>query len=885
MRIDWGRPGAPGVSGFAAVILVALLTALPAVADGPGALTAVRTDDTLRLDGKLDEPAWSTAPAFSGFVESFPNSGAAGSPRTEARVLYDHEFLYVGITCFDPEPAKIVRQLGRRDSAPASDRVEIAIDSANDGRTAYDFVVNAAGVLRDQLLFSDVNATDSWDAVWDASVAQRADGWSAELAIPFRVLRFSAAKSQTWGMVIRRYVPRTHQVLDSTLIPRNANQITAGALAVSRFGRLQGLDQLEPAGGVEVAPYAGARGSWRPQYSDPSRPTPRLLDPTLELGVDFKIALNSNLTLTGAINPDFGQVDADQVIQNLANSEPFFPEKRPFFLQGLDIFQAVGSEYFSPQQIFYSRRIGLDAPILGAAKVTGTLAPGLEVGLLETMVMGAGNGALVPIGYSDPDSATLEPYEARPDRRYHFHLTQPLRFGPEDALPLSHPVSTNYFAAVARQRLFSSSSVGAIFTAATPLEPRCRSAEFPSAEEYLNARCFSRGGNVLGVDWNLRDAPGVWGFFGQLESSQQVGGDPDGRVLRDGTVMRPGDLGLGGHLRAGKLGGEPFRFDVTYVYEDAKLDLNQMGYQPLSNIQWTDLNLHYVRPSGWGPFRNVNVDYNLDLNWTTDGKHLPRGVNTNLYAGVQLPSYDTVGVKVALEVPQFETREIPGAGVPFERLGSYAGGLIFNSDQNRRFFASGDFFLVHSVPTAAVPAFSQLGWDLSAGWRPQDRLETRIDASFGHKPQGPRWVDTLADDTAVFGLQNPTFFSVTLRQQVVLSPKLTAQVYAQLFSNAIRYDAFYGVGLGGEEHVSYRDLLPLDYGSNPNFHQSVLNLNAVLRWEYRLGSTLYLVYTRSQSELPTPVGEAVSTSVLPSRLFSGPVAESVLLKWSYWWDV
>lgn len=864
-----------------------LLSFAALAAPGQTPITAQRTSDSIHLNGELTEGAWTTAPVYSDFVESFPSAGAKPSLRTEAKVLYDDEFLYFGITCFDPQPSLIQRQLGRRDSAPTSDALNIALDSNSDGRAAASFIVNAAGVLSDQLLFGDVNSTDSWDTVWDASVKVTDQGWVAEIAIPFRALRFPPVSEQNWGVVIRRVVPRTHQVFDSTLIPREANQIKAGKLVVSRFGRLVGIKDVQPHRSVELVPYVGARTTFRPQYSDPSRPTPRLIDPSLDVGLDFRTPLTSHLMLTGAINPDFGQVEADQVVQNLSTSEPFFPEKRPFFLEGLDIFQPVGAEYSSPQQLFYSRRIGLDAPILGAIKISGSAREGLDVGLLEAMVMGAGNSAFVPVGYLNADPDTITALEANPDRRVRFHLTQPLHLGTEDSLPTAHPVTTNYLAAVARQRFFAASSVGATFTSAVPLEPRCRPKEFPNLNDYFEAGCKSRGANTFGLDVNLRDGAGEWGGFAQVEASQEVGGDEGGRVLRDGTVMKPGDLGFGGHMRAGKLGGEPFRFDVTYVYEDPKLNLNDMGFQPISNYQWADLNLHYVRPSGFGDFHEFRADYNLDLNWTADGEWLPRGINTNIYSGLQLPSFDSIGARLALELPQYDTREIPRAGVPFERAPDMFVAVEFGSDPSRQLFANGDVFYAWSLPAPNVKPITAIGWDLAATWRPQQRLETRLNASWGHKPQGPRFVDYAEENgntLAIFGEQDPEFLSVTLRQQYVVTPHLTAQLYAQLYSDAVRYsDRYFSANVTGVKSVALADLAPASYGSDPSAHSSVLNLNAVLRWEYRLGSTLYLVYTRSQSELPAPPGAAPEASVLPSRLFSGPVTESVLLKWSYWW--
>jgi Domain of unknown function (DUF5916)/Carbohydrate family 9 binding domain-like len=849
----------------------------------PGLISSTRITDVLSIDGRLDEPAWAQAKVFDGFAESFPTLGKAPDFVTEARVLHDDTFLYIGVRCADPHPELIVRNLGRRDSTPFADRVEIAIDSSGDHRTAYAFSVNAAGVLRDHLLFADFNDTDTWDAVWNGAASVSRDGWSVEVAIPLRALRFSA-QAPHWGFEIRRVVPRTHQVFDSRVIARDANPNNPGALVVSRFGSLDGLTDLKPGQSIEVTAYAAPRLTVRPQYSDPTRPTPRLVDPSLDVGVDFTVALTSKLSLTGTINPDFGQVEADRVIQNLSTAEPFFPEKRPFFLQGLDLFQPVGAEYGSPQQQFYSRRIGLRAPILAAVKLTGSLTETLDIGLLDSIVLGAGNPSLRAIALGPSTQSDLDAAEAQPDRRFQWHPQTPLHFGLNDELPFAPPVTTNYLAAVVRQRFNDHSSVGAMLTAATPLAARCSREEFATEEDYRQAHCQAGGVNALGLDFNLRTHDGVWGVFGQLTGSQQVLGDAEGRMQSDGVVLKPGDLGVGGNLRAGKLGGEPFRFDVTYVYESPKLDLNAMGFQPLSNYQWADLNLHYVRPNGMGPLHSFSLDYNLDLNWSADARLLPRGLNSNINAELQLPSFDWVGARLGLEMPQFDTREISEAGVAFERQPDLFLAVYGNTDNNRKLSVSGDLFGYRLFATGAEQANWGWGTDVSVTWHPLDALETRLDASFGHKPQGARWVDTV-DGHAIFGDQDPMFLSVTLRQQMVITPRLTFQVYAQLFSGAVRYNSFYAAPLADRTEIAAVALTPATYAGNPNGHAAALNLNAVLRWEYRLGSTIYFVYSHAQHERALGSGEVAPTGVFPSQLFSGPGTDTFLVKWTYWFAV
>ncbi len=249
----------------------------------------------------------------------------------------------------------------------------------------------------------------------------------------------------------------------------------------------------------------------------------------------------------------------------------------------------------------------------------------------------------------------------------------------------------------------------------------------------------------------------------------------------------------------------------------------------------------------------------------------------------QLPSFDTLVLVLGLEMPQYDTREVYQSGVPFERQSDLFVAAGLNSDASRPLVLNGDVFGYRLFATGPERPAWGWGWDASVIWHPADALETRVDASYGHKPQGARWLDTDGAGQALFGFQDPAFLSVTLRQQLVLSPRLTLQVYAQLFSEAVRYGpGWWSAPLAGKQSLAGSQLLPSGPpADDPNAHSSALNLNAVLRWEYRLGSTLFLVYTRSQAEAAPGLGP-VATSALPSRLFNGPANDTFMLKWSYW---
>jgi hypothetical protein len=827
-------------------------------------LQAQRTPVPIRLDGKLDEAQWASAPLFDRFVQTFPREGGVPGERTELRVLYDDTHLYVGVIAYDSQPQLINRQLGRRDRLPESDAVTVMIDSAHDHRSAYSFTVNAGSILRDALHFEDTKSTEDWDGVWDGVATERPDGWSAELIIPLHLLRFPEAEAHTWGLGVRRQLARTREVIDSTLIPRNANAF------VSRFGHLEGLRRIPSQRTLELTSYVATRFGFRPQFSDPTRPTPRLASPSADVGADLRVALNSNLTLNATVNPDFGQVEADQLILNLSTFEQFFPEKRPFFLQGMDVFQPVGS---SSQTLFYTRRIGLETPILTAAKLTGNITDRLQLGVLDAVVMGP----------SAPSVGGLDaPDEEHPDKRIRFHPSRPLHLGPNHELPSRPSVAKNFLTVVARGQPSELATVGGTFAAATPLSDLCNGSR-PEKPEALDA-CRVAGSTSAAVDWEVRDADRTWMLQGQLTGSRVTGGPLGGRQLRDGTVLRPGDLGFGAYVSGGKRGGEPFRFDVTYEYLSPRLDLNATGFQPNQNEQVARGAVHFVRPSGWGPLHSFSTSLQGTTSWNTDGRGIRLYNKATLGAAATLPGFHVAECELGLLTGRNDIREIPRTGIPYERPTYQYMACAGTTDRNRAFSLSLDGYVGHIFAPAPLPSRTGGGGAVSMTWRPMSRLETQLTGEAMTNLSGPRFLGTEGE-RFLFGQLDPYAVSLTLRQLLVLTPRLTLQAYAQLFSAYGRYGPFFEGTPGADGRLRLVDLRPTQTNLDPNFHESALNLNVLLRWEYQLGSTLFFVYSRAQSELPPTQGSSLMSELYPHQLLLGPTTDTVLVKWSHQWGL
>ncbi|HEU4881049.1 MAG TPA: DUF5916 domain-containing protein, partial [Longimicrobium sp.] len=395
----------------------------PAVAPVAASLRAARVQGEMHIDGRLDETAWQQAQPATDFTQSYPQAGAAPTYRTEARVLYDDEAVYVGVRMLDPHPDSIAAPLARRDATGLySDFVHVIIDSRHDHRSGFRFTVNPRGVQRDVYHFDDQNEDGSWDAVWTVGTAVDSAGWTAEYRIPLSQLRFGgdAGDARTWGFQVMRDVARRGERASWSPWTRN----TPGF--VSSFGTMTGLDGVKSPRALEILPYASARVTRAP--GDADDPFYSETEPGIDAGADLRLGLPQGFTLSATINPDFGQVEADPAEVNLSAFETFFSERRPFFTEGSDVFrfgQTRAFNKYGSQEYFYSRRVGrspqrvlggpgvafVDAPqqtrILGAAKVSGRTPGGWSVGVMDAVTGREGARFVAPDGTEG--SAQVEP--------------------------------------------------------------------------------------------------------------------------------------------------------------------------------------------------------------------------------------------------------------------------------------------------------------------------------------------------------------------------------------------------------------------------------------------------------------------------------------------
>jgi hypothetical protein len=337
--------------------------------------TAVRTTEPMTIDGRFDEPAWERATPIGNFLQRRPRNGEPMTERTEVRILYDDDNLYIGVFCFDSEPDKIIVNSLQKDyQTQESDGVTVLIDGLYDRRSGFTFVTNPGGARRDVQLSNDGSGNTNWDGVWDVKTSINDQGWIAEYVVPFKTLRFSSAPTQEWGFQVSRRMPRKNEEGDWSPLPQNFSNFR-----MSLAGHLRGLENIKQGRNLKVKPYVStgvtqARSASRLQTV---RGLDRLKD--YDLGFDVKYGLTPSLTLDATYNTDFAQVEVDQQQVNLTRFNLFFPEKRDFFLENSANFgfgPGAGTGNGSNLVPFFSRRIGLSPagtpiPILAGTRVSG----------------------------------------------------------------------------------------------------------------------------------------------------------------------------------------------------------------------------------------------------------------------------------------------------------------------------------------------------------------------------------------------------------------------------------------------------------------------------------------------------------------------------------
>jgi hypothetical protein len=825
---------------------------------------AIRTDERIVIDGILEENTWQR-PGFNNLIQQDPNQGVKPSQPSELWVAYDDEAIYFAARFYDSSPDSIMARLVRRDFiwGDPSDGCVLYLDSYRDKRSGYFFYVSAAGTLADGLIENDVKQPNdlSWDAVWEGVPNIDEEGWTVEMKIPFSQLRFNKGDSQVWGINVERFISRRVETDMIVYTPRNESGFT------SRFPDLVGIEGFTPPSNLELLPYVTGKAEYI--SSDTNNPFYSGGNYIPGLGLDLRTGLGNSLTLNGTINPDFGQVEVDPAIVNLTDVEYTFQEKRPFFTEGASIYRFgrggtnnnMSLNWTNPS-IFYSRRIGrnpqgglpaydyADIPngthILGAGKISGQMIDDWKVGTIS---------ALTQKEFAEIDvDGNRSKVEVEPLTYYGVFRAQKDFNDGEQGFGLLSTFTNRFF-------------------------------DDPTLKNYLNNNAL-----VFGADgWTLLDNERTYVLTGWTALSYVSGSKSRMISLQKSSghyFQRPDAshiyvdslatslTGYGGRLMLNKNRGQ-FTFNTAVGFMTPKFEVNDLGYGAYSDI----INAHFATFYRWNNptevYQNAGIYATTFANFDFGGNNTDQGYTLggymmlhNLYGGEAYFSYQ----------PETYSARRTRGGPLMLNLASQAIDLNLYTDMREWWVVNiaGNFEFGEDI--------NYLSLSTNLEFKATTNLTLSFGPEFSQNSTQAQWIANITDPAAqetygkryVFAQLEQTTFAADFRADWIISPTLSLQAYLQPFIASGKYSDFKALakpksfdfikfGEGGSiidktvdrdgDVISYTIDADGDGPSetftigNPNFNYISLRGNAVLRWEYMPGATLFLVWTQSREDV------------------------------------
>jgi len=869
---------------YRASLLLCLACTLPVLAQDPAANTTKDSNGVARprrvyqatrlqgsaprIDGKLDDTCWTNLGEWAGdYTQREPHEGGTPTHPTRIKLLYDNHYLYVAMHADQPGVGLQPRPLGNRDEF-AGDMMGITLDSFHTLRNAYEFDIGAGGSKIDLVLHNDGSIDQSWNAVWDARSTVSTDSWDAEFRIPLSQLRYNSGPGQVWGMHAWRWLNQKQEESNWNLLPMGNQGL------VYSFGELRGLDDIPPSRRLELLPYAVAKlTSNRP---DPGNPFTNGRKTATDFGLDAKYGLGTDLTLDLTINPDFGQVEADPSEINLSTVETFLKERRPFFLEGKEIFDLK----YDDDLPFYTRRIG-DAPaltprtagfadrpentrILGSAKLTGRTQQGLSLGLLH---------------------ATTDRMETRvlASDGFHTELAEP--FTNADILRLQQDLNNG------------DTLLGALFTSnlrtGSDAELRTLSRQAFTggldALHYWGNRDWFAEARILATSVrgsreaiaNLQENP-VHNF--QRPDADHIEVDPDARTLG----------GNAGYVRAGRANGSKWRYNLFNSWRSPGVEFNDLGYLQSADQRVYGARLTYFSTETTRMLRRRELFLQASQTRNYGGEILERKVMLNAEAATMSGTY--VWARLTRVNAGLDTRYLRGG--PAIRT---AGWDSFNcyAEAPGSMTLQPKFDGATSLGHTHGSTYYRVAPGLVA--RVSDRFKAELNIAYENNraPNEFGGISTrgLQKDYLVASMHQQTL-APTLRLNMNFNPDLSLSYYGGPFISSGRYEDYRVVSAPRE--LGDRRFAPVSLDRNgslmtgtylsqplqidrPDFDWRELKSNLVLRWEYRAGSTLHCVWSQYRSDWEDVGGFSPTTQT--RRLFASPADNTFLIKLSYWFSI
>jgi hypothetical protein len=854
-------------------------------------IRATHTDQPIRIDGVLNEEIWQTATPVPDLIQDEPDEGAAPTQPSDIRIVYDNKAIYVGARLYDSVADSIVTRLARRDPDMDSDLLLIALDPFHDKRSGYYFGLSASGSIHDGVIYNDTWTDDSWDGVWEGAVKVDDKGWYLEMRVPFSQLRFKKSTKYVWGFNVYRRIQRRNEEDWVVITPRKESGLA------SRFADLVGIENIDAERKIEVLPYLRTKAEYLAVDSnDPFNDGSRYF---AGAGADLKIGVGNNLTVDATINPDFGQVEVDPAVINLSDVETYYSEKRPFFIEGSKIFdfgQGGSTNYwninFSTPELFYSRRIGrapqrdlsdydyTDVPegsrIIGAAKLTGKVGDNWNVGLLNALTA----REFAKVNVNGEDSRV----EAEPLTNFSVFRTQKEFNEGRQGLGILSTMTKRFF------------------------------------DDQKIADNLTDQALVAGLDgWTFLDTAKTWVIagWGGLSSltgtptcitniqtnSRHYFQQPDADHFEvDSTATNL--TGYAARINLNKQKGRLICNMALGVISPG-FDVNDLGYSSSTDI----INYHIGGGYKWTEpnkaFRHFEIEFAIARSLDCAGHSLSNSImNFGYY---QFPSYYSINWGNGYFLEAYDNRLTRGGPLTISPTGFW-GYVNFSSDSRKKFIY-GLYCEASGSDTGSINRYFEipLEWKIANNLSFELEPELVWDYSYAH------WVDDYEDVYAtatygkryVFAEMDYTMLAASLRLDWTFTPRLSLQLYAQpLYATGDYYNfkelkrpksyEFLEYGQNGSTiATSDPENLVVDPDGpgpapeinidNPDFNFYSIRSSAVLRWEFRPGSAVYLVWTHNRSDDDGKADFNLNRSL--HRLGKIDPDNILMVKATYWFNI
>ncbi len=740
-------------------------------------ITAVKIETPPVIDGILDEEIWLIADIADKFIQYSPFSGSPSKYRTEIRVLYDNTALYIGAMMYDPSPDSIYRELGQRDSYSLNaDQFTIDLSPYNDGINGAVFKISSSGVQSDS---PPRSMGSSWDAVWESSTSIVEDGWIAEIRIPYSALRFPKEDVQTWGINFWREVRRSREQSSWNYVDKETGR------SFNHLGEMRDIRNIEPPLRLSLTPYVSG-------YFDHNPDNNPVSNFTYNGGLDIKYGINESFTLDATLVPDFGQVQSDDQVLNLSPYEVRYNEKRPFFMEGTELFDKGG--------VFYSRRIGstpkaydavydelgpeeevsfnpLESPLINATKISGRTKTGLGIGIFNAM--------------TNSTYATIEDIETGETRKA---LTNPF---------------TNYNLIIFDQSLNNNSYISLFNTNVW-------------RNAVKNEYFYTAG--VTGTEFDIKDKSMLYSVSGSAAVSQKYYNDADN------------DFGHSFELSAGKTGGN-LRFQYQIEASSETYDHNDMGYMKRNNELQNELNVSY---HVFQPFWKI-LNTTKSITYRHFMLYEPRIFTGSEY---DFNSYSTfvnhLSVMLGVEYkPEGDDDYYePRVDGWYYHKGRQLGGNIWiSTDQSKRL--SGNIRLSYDKIWSLYNQY-MYSFSFSPLFKVSDRISIDYEFALRNNLNDIGYVDYDEEQEIIyFGLRNNTTIENKLSAGYIFSADsyLSAR-FRHYWSRADYLDQYYTLNRDGS-------LSDSSMVGNYDYNYNAWNIDLVYTWRFAPGSEMSVVWKNS----------------------------------------